>query len=104
MVSKLMDGWMDVDIQPSIHPFIHCSMGSAPVGDQCPLTFSLGEFLDYWASFVIICYRPFWCPSPSTSWCFSIHSSSPAIGFHSCFFFKTDVSAPIRLSLYLLTF
>jgi len=25
--------------------------------------------------------------------CFSIYSSSPAIEFHSCFFFTTDVSA-----------
>src|SRR6218665_2962353 len=32
-----------------IHPFIHRSMGSAPVGVQCPLTSSLGEFLGYWA-------------------------------------------------------
>src|SRR6218665_2880777 len=31
-----------------IHPSIHCSMGSAPVGAQCPLTSSLGEFLGYW--------------------------------------------------------
>src|SRR6218665_1674986 len=30
-----------------IHPSIHCSMGSAPVGVQCPLTSSLGEFLGY---------------------------------------------------------
>jgi len=27
---------------------IHCSMGSAPVGVQCPLTSSLCEFPDYW--------------------------------------------------------
>src|SRR6218665_2348285 len=32
----------------SIHPSIHCSMGSAPVGVQCPLTSSLGEFPGYW--------------------------------------------------------
>src|SRR6218665_1088365 len=50
-----------------------------------------------------------WCPSPfpispSISLCFSIHSSSPAIGFHSCFFFTTDVhvSAPILSTLHLL--
>ncbi len=48
-----------------------------------------------------------WCPSPfppspSISRCFFIHSSSPAIGFHSCFFFTTDVSAPIRSTLHLL--
>src|SRR6218665_4180208 len=43
-------------------------------------------------------------PFPSISRCFSIHSSSLAIGFHSCFFFTTDVSAPIRSTLHLLTF
>jgi len=31
------------------HPSIHWSMGSAPVGVQCPITSSLGEFLGYWA-------------------------------------------------------
>jgi len=30
------------------YPSIHRSMGSAPVGVQCPLTSSLGEFLSYW--------------------------------------------------------
>src|SRR6218665_2184124 len=39
--------------------------------------------------------------SPFISRCFSIHSS-PAIGFHSCFFFTTDVSASIRSTLHLL--
>src|SRR6218665_3981960 len=39
--------------------------------------------------------------SPSISR-FSIHSTH-AIGFQSCFFFTTDVSAPIRLTLHLLT-
>src|SRR6218665_1240977 len=43
-------------------------------------------------------------PLPSISWCFSIHSSSPPIGFHSCFFFTTDVSAPIQSTHHLLTF
>src|SRR6218665_3830740 len=85
---------------------IHRSMGSAPVGAQCPLTSSLGEFLGYWVGSGILGYSPCWCPlpfpSPSISQCFSIHSSSPAIGFHSCFFFTTDVSAPIRLTLHLL--
>jgi len=32
----------------SIHPSIHCSMGSAPVGVQCPFISSLGEFPGYW--------------------------------------------------------
>src|SRR6218665_1672348 len=35
---------------------------------------------------------------------FSIPSSSLAIGFHSCFFFAADVSAPIRSTLHLFTF
>jgi len=34
--------------------------------------------------------------------CYSIHSFSPAIGFHSCLFITTDVSAPIRSTLHLL--
>src|SRR6218665_378299 len=63
-------------------------MGSVPVGVQCPLTSSLGEFLGYWAGSGILGYRPCWrpspFPSPSISRCFSIHSS-PAIGFHSFF-------------------
>src|SRR6218665_1842308 len=84
-------------------------MGSASVGIQCPLTSSLvGEFLGYWASSGILGFRPCWFPSPflspSKSRCFFIHSSSPAIGFHSCFFFTADVSAPIRSTLHLLTF
>src|SRR6218665_2721274 len=38
-------------------PSIHRSMGSAPVGAQCPITSSLGEFLGYrgWL----------WCPGLS---------------------------------------
>ena len=56
----------------------------------------------------ILGFCPCWCPSrfpsPSMSRCFSIHSSSPAIGFHSCFFFTTDVFArtgrPIAYSLF----
>jgi len=30
-----------------LHPSIHRSMGTAPVGAQCPLTSSLGEFPGY---------------------------------------------------------
>src|SRR6218665_1080483 len=89
-------------------PSIHRSKGSTPVGVQCPLTSSLGEFPGYWTGSGILGYCPCWCPSPflspSIAWCFSIHSSSPAIGLHSCFFFTTDVSAPIRSTLQLLTF
>src|SRR6218665_2343527 len=83
-------------------------MGSAPVGVQCPLASSLGTFLGHWADSGILGIRPCWCPSPfplpSISRCFSIHSSSPAIGFYSCFFFMAYVSAPIRSTLHLLTF
>jgi len=34
--------------RPAFHPSIHCSMGSAPVGVQCPLTSLLDEFPGYW--------------------------------------------------------
>src|SRR6218665_329784 len=47
----------------------------------------------------VLGYCPCWCPSlfssPSICRGFSIQSSSPAIEFHSCFFFTTDASAPI---------
>jgi len=60
----------------TLTPSIHCSMGSTPVGVQCPLTSSLGEFLGYWDGSGILGFRPCWCPSafpsPSISWCFSI--------------------------------
>src|SRR6218665_449238 len=54
----------------------------------------------------ILGYRQCWCPSPfplspSISRFFFLHSSH-AIGFHPCFFFKTDVSAPMRSTLHLL--
>src|SRR6218665_3975391 len=63
-------------------------------------------FLGYWAGSGILGYHPSWRPPPfflpSISQSFSIHSSSPAIGFHSCFFFTADASAPIRSTLHLL--
>src|SRR6218665_3166250 len=82
-------------VHPSIHP---CSMGSVPVGAQCPLTPSLGEFLGYrdW----------FWYPGLSPVLVssalpfafhisvFSIHSSSPAIGFHSSIFYGGSICTP----------
>src|SRR6218665_2008116 len=76
-------------------------MGSASVGVQCPLTFSLGEFLGYWAGSGILCWCPSPFPLPSISGCY-VHSSSPAIEFHSYFFFTADVSAPIRSIFHLL--
>ena len=78
---------------PSIHHY-----GSGPAGVQCPLTSSLGEFLGYRAGSGILGYRTCWCPSPlpspSISRCFFIHSSSPAIGFHTCFFFTATYLHP----------
>src|SRR6218665_3934060 len=69
---------------------------------------SLGEFPGYWdwlrdpglpPVLVSIAFPPL----PSISLCFSIHSSSPAIEFHSCFFFTTDGSAPTWSTLHLLS-
>src|SRR6218665_33592 len=72
-------------------------MGSAPVGAQCPLTSSLGEFLGYrdwfWypgLSPVLVCIA---LPFAFHISMFSIHYSSPAIGFHSSIFYVA-VSAP----------
>src|SRR6218665_2293168 len=88
--------------------FLYCiSLGPQPVGVQCPLTSSLGEFLSYkdWLWYpglppvlVSIVFSPFAFHISV----FSIHSS-PAIGFNSCFFFTTDVSAPAPSTLRLLT-
>src|SRR6218665_1030394 len=86
-------------------PSIHRSMGSAPVGAQCPLTSSLGEFLGYrywlWYSglspmLVSIAFTFAFHISV-----FSIHSSSPAIGFQSSIF-TVAVSAPHHQSSSLL--
>src|SRR6218665_1086020 len=70
---------------------------------------SLGEFPGYWDRLrypglppALVTLVSITFPlSPSISRCFSLHCS-PAIGFHSCFFFTTDVSAPIRSTLHLL--
>src|SRR6218665_2028240 len=96
----ILQGDPHITIYGLVHPSIHCCMGSAPIGVQYPLTSSLGEFPGYWYWL--------WCPELSpllVSFAFSLHlsmyrcfssrSSSPAIEFHSCFFFMTDVSAPI---------
>src|SRR6218665_30281 len=72
-------------------------MGSAPVGAQCPLTSSLGDFLGYqdWLWYpglspvLVFIALPFAFHLSV----FSIHSSSPAIGFHSSIFFTVAVSA-----------
>src|SRR6218665_1593280 len=58
----------------------------------------------------ILGFCPCWCSSPffqfafHISRCFSTYSSSSAIGFHSCFFVMTDVSAPIWSTLLLTHF
>src|SRR6218665_1966026 len=81
-------------IHPSIHPMLHGL--SARIGVHCPFNSSLGEFQAIGTASGILEYRPCWCPSPfpspSVSRCFSIRSPSPAIEFHSCFFFTIDVS------------
>jgi len=88
-----------VYISPSIHPSTYCSMGSVPVGAQCPLTSSLSEFLGYWdwlwypgllPMLVSIAF-----PFAFHISVFPIHSSSLAIEVNSYFFIMTYVSAPI---------
>src|SRR6218665_2967993 len=80
-------------------PSIHCSMGSAPVGAQFPLTSSPSEFLGYWDSL--------WYPGLSPVLVLGSHRPSlrlPYLGvFYSLFFishwislvfFTVAVSAP----------
>src|SRR6218665_330790 len=64
-----------------------------PVGVQCPISSSLGEFPSYWDWL--------WCPSPfpSLSILGVFHLLLSTIGFQSCFFFTADVSPPIRSHL-----
>src|SRR6218665_1854784 len=59
---------------------------SMPVGVQCRISSSLGEFPGYWDWL--------WCPSPfpSLSKLGVFHSFLSTIGFQSCFFFTADVS------------
>ena len=58
----------------------------------------LGLALVSWASARVGVHRPI--PFAfHISVFFSIHSFSSATGFHSCFFFTTDVSAPIQSTL-----
>src|SRR6218665_1762230 len=74
-----------------LHPSIHRSMGSAPVGAQYPLTSSLGEFLGYrdwlWYPGLSPVLVSIALPFAFHISVFSIHSSSPAIGFHSSIFY-----------------
>src|SRR6218665_837374 len=70
---------------------IHRSMGSAPVGAQCPFASSLGECLGYrdwlWYPGLLPVLVSIALPFAFHISMFSIHSSSPAIGFHSSIFF-----------------
>src|SRR6218665_1306811 len=95
-----MDGYKTVKIRTS-HPSMHAQWAQSPyVGVQCPLTSSICEFPGYldwlWypglSSVLVSIAFPF---AFSISRRFSIHSFSPAIESHSCFFFMTDVYAPI---------
>src|SRR6218665_2541753 len=104
---------LKLPVKQSYLYFLCCiSLRPQPVGVQCSLTSSLGEFSGYlglvpvsWATARVGVYHfssllSIWTISRR----FSIHSSSPAIGFNSCFFFITDVPAPIRSTRHLLIF
>src|SRR6218665_1285040 len=79
------------------YPSIHCSMGSAPVGAQCPLTSSLYVSF-YWdwlwyhglSPVLVSSTLPFAFPISVSS----IHSSSQAIGFHSSIFPAGSICTP----------
>src|SRR6218665_3046734 len=80
-------------------------MGSAPVGVQCPLTSSLGEFPCKWDWLWYPGLSPVLVSNASPFsfhiWVFSIHSSSPAIGFHSSIFHSgSTCTSPPTLLLY----
>src|SRR6218665_933377 len=80
---------------PSIHP---CSMGSAPLGAQCPLTSSLGELLGYrdwlWYPGLSPVLVSIALPFAFHMSVFSIHSSYTAIGFHSSIFQGGGICTP----------
>src|SRR6218665_418323 len=73
-------------------------MGSVPVGAQCPLSSSLGEFLGYWdwlwypGLLPVLVSSAF--PFAFHISVFSFHSSSPAIGFHSSIFHGGGICTP----------
>src|SRR6218665_4071033 len=83
-----MEGYIG-NIWP-IRTSIHRSMGSATVCAQCPFTSSLGEFQGYrewlWYHGLSPVLVSIALPFAFYIWMFSIHSSSPAIGFHSSIF------------------
>jgi len=73
-------------------------MGSAPVGAQCLLTSSLGEFLGYmerlWYPGLSPVLVSIALPFAFHISMFSIHSSSPAIVFHSSIFYGGGICTP----------
>ena len=83
-----------ITLSYKIHPLLHgLSARRCPMSPHCVSIQAIGTGSG------ILGFRPYWCPflfpSSSVSGCFSIHSSSPAIEFHSCFILMTDVSVPI---------
>src|SRR6218665_2187999 len=82
----------------SIHPSIHCPMGSAPVGAPCPLTSSLREFLFYrgwlWYPGLSPVLVSIALPFAFHISVFSIHSFSPAIEISSSIFFGGSICIP----------
>src|SRR6218665_1746594 len=89
------------DMQES--PLMTCS---TPVGVQCPIFSSLGEFPAIGIGSGVLGFHPYWCPSPFPllSILGVFHSLLSAIGFQSCFFFTAEISPPIRSTLHLLAF
>src|SRR6218665_3060915 len=81
-----------------VHPSINRSMGSPPVGAQCPLTSSLCEFLvstDWlWYLGLSPVLVSIALPFAFHISVFSINSSSPAIGFHSSIFYGGGICTP----------
>jgi len=78
---------------------------------RCPmsLTLSLGEFLGYWNwLWYTLGFRPYWYlspfSSPSIPRCFPIHSSSPAIAFHSSIFHCGGICSPPQTLLFFPSF
>src|SRR6218665_252066 len=83
-------------------------MGTAPVRVQCPISSSLGEFpkvlglaLVSWAFARVGIHR---LSLRLPDLVFSIHPSSSAIGFYSCFFFTATHSVDPSLTHFLYEF
>src|SRR6218665_3414546 len=92
---------------PPLSPSIFCIVYP---WDHSPLVSNVPS-LPHWVSFQVIGtgsdilgYHPCWCPSsfPLRLPYVCVFSISPAIGFNSCFFFTTNISAHIRSTLHLL--